>query len=140
MFRTIFTLLLMTSLNSAFAGEYFKVDCHSVEMPGLHTFDAYGSFEVLDASTGAISGSLNISTLKAGDIHSVQIFNDVELRGKIISKVDAQSGNIRKELVVAFDHGYIFSGKFIFKNLEHSEKSRIYSVDNFIFNSFCTIQ
>ena len=111
--------------------------CYSVDAPGVHKFDAHGIISVDDLNHA--EGIISINTEKAQSAQSVQIFEEVRIKGFIRH---FEAGQIVKEsfdqLVVKTNEPYLKSLNLLL-GFPDKMASKVNSIDNFIFRSNCKI-
>lgn len=111
--------------------------CQSVDVAGLHKFDAHGVVSVDDLNK--VEGVISINTEKAQSSQSVQIFEEVRIIGFIRH---LEAGEIVKDtfdqLVVTTNEPYLKSLNLLL-GFPNKLASKVYSIDNFVYRSNCKI-
>lgn len=111
--------------------------CQSVDIPGIHKFEAHGVVSVDDKN--AVEGIVSINTEKAQSSQSVQTFEEVRIKGFIRH---FEAGKVVKE---AFDQLVVTTSEPYLKSLNlllgFPDKlgSKVNSIDNFVYRSNCKI-
>ena len=114
---------------------HFK--CVSVDVPGVHTFDASGLVTIDD--TNNVEGIISVNIKKAQTIESLQTFADVKVEG-VINHYNA--GDFEAQ---AFDQLVLKSNETYLKSLSlllnsgSKFASRILSIDNFAYRANCKV-
>ncbi|MBC7714282.1 MAG: hypothetical protein H7177_13140 [Rhizobacter sp.] len=129
----ILTLALILPF-SVFA-ETISFQCTSVDLDGIHKFDAHGIVTVDD--NNKVEGIANVITEKAGAVHSTQTFDDVHVTGYIRH---FPAGEITKtpfdQLVLKTDADYLKTLNLLL-GIDVKIASRVLSIDNFAYRSNC---
>lgn len=121
---------------SVFA-ETISFQCTSVELDGVHKFDAHGIVSVDDAKN--VEGIANVMTQKAGAVHSSQTFDDVHVTGYIRHyKAGEVTKNAFDQLVLKTDANYLKTLNLLL-GINEAIASRALSIDNFSYRSNCKI-
>ncbi len=111
--------------------------CQSVDIPGIHKFDAHGVVSVDDLNVA--EGVISINAEKAQSSQSVQTFEEVRIKGFIRH---FEAGQIVKEafdqLVVTTNEPYLKSINLLL-GFPDKLASKVNSIDNFIYRSNCKI-
>lgn len=127
--------LILVSLPMVLNASIITFECKSSEVTGVHKFDARGILFVDDYNKA--EGIVSIQTQKAQAEGSVQIFEEINVRGTL-QHFDA--GEITNN---PFDQLTLFTKNTYIKNLnllidfKVEIASQIFSVDNFVFRSNC---
>ena len=111
--------------------------CHSVDVPGIHKFDAHGIVTIDDVNHA--EGLISISTEKAQSTQSVQTFEEVRVNGFL--RHFAAGEVISEEfdqLVLTTSEPYIKSLNLLLGFPERLG-SKVNSIDNFTYRSNCKI-
>jgi len=115
--------------------ETISFQCKSVDLSGVHKFDAQGIVTTDDSNL--IEGVISVATQKADAIESLQTFEDVKIKGFIRHfKAGEISTNAFDQLVLSTDAPYL---KMLNLLLDFEDKisSRVISIDNFSYRSNC---
>lgn len=111
--------------------------CQSVDVHGIHKFDAQGIVHVDDVNN--VEGVISINIEKAQSAQSIQTFEEVRVKG-FIRHVD--SGEVAPtefdQMVLTTSEPYLKSVNLL---LGYPERlaSKVFSIDNFSFRSNCKI-
>lgn len=121
---------------SVFA-ETVSFKCVSVDLPGVHKFDASGTINVDDSNN--VEGIISISLQKAQSIESMQSFDEVKVEGQIHHyKAGEFEVNAFEQLVLKSNEAYLKSLNLLL-NSRSKFASRVLSIDNFSYRSNCKI-
>ena len=111
--------------------------CVSVDIAGIHKFDAHGVVSVDDLNVA--EGVIAIMTEKAQSAQSVQIFEEVRIKGFIRH---FEAGQVVKDafdqLVVTTNEPYLKSLNLLL-GFPDKLASKVNSIDNFVFRSNCKV-
>lgn len=111
--------------------------CHSIDIQGIHKFDAHGVVSVDDLDR--VEGVISINTEKAQQTQSVLIFDEVRIDGFIRHFEDGQVGTPAfDQLVLNSSEPYIKSLNLML-NFQGKMSSKVMSIDNFTYRSNCKI-
>lgn len=111
--------------------------CQSVDIAGIHKFDAHGVVSVDDLNK--VEGIISINTQKAQSSQSIQTFEEVRINGLIRH---FEAGDIVKEsfdqLIVTTNEPYLKSLNLLL-GFPDKLASKVNSIDNFIYRANCKI-
>ncbi len=111
--------------------------CISIDVHGIHKFDAHGIVNVDDVNN--VEGVISINIEKAQSAQSIQTFEEVRVKG-FIRHVEA--GEIAPgefdQMVLTTNEPYLKSLNLL---LGYPDRlaSKVFSIDNFSFRSNCKI-
>ncbi len=128
-------LVLAVAMPLTVFAETISFRCKSVDMLGIHKFDASGVVVVDDFNR--VEGIANIVVEKAGALQSMQSFEEVRVEGYVRH---FSAGEVSKEsfdqLVLKTNESYLKNMNFLLDFTE-SNASRILTIDNFSYRSSC---
>lgn len=111
--------------------------CQSVDVAGIHKFDAHGVVSVDDLNK--IEGVISVNVQKAQSAQSVQIFEEVRIAGFIRH---FEAGQVVKDafdqLVVETNEPYLRTLNLLL-GFPDKLASKVNSIDNFVYRSNCKI-
>lgn len=111
--------------------------CQSIDVQGIHKFDAQGIVHVDDVNN--VEGVISINTEKAQSAQSVQTFEEVRVKG-FIRHVEAGDVVATEfdQMVLTTSEPYLKSVNLL---LGYPDRlaSKVFSIDNFSFRSNCKI-
>lgn len=111
--------------------------CHSVDLPGVHMFDATGVVTV--DSSDKVEGVAFVSVQKAQSIQSVQTFSEVRVNGYIRHFAAGEvTSKAFDQLVLKTNEPYLKTLNLLL-GFDEKIASRILSIDNFSYRSNCKI-
>jgi hypothetical protein len=133
--KLFFTAFIFSLSLNAFASDIFRINCKSSDIPGFHKFEASGVVMVDDYNK--VEGVFSIQTQKAESEGSVQVFEEVRVRG---SRQHFLTGEFSTDPYDQFSlvpaNNYI---KYLnlLVDLKNESSSQVFSVDNFLYRSNC---
>lgn len=111
--------------------------CQSVDVLGIHKFDAQGIVSVDDVND--VEGVISVHTEKAQSAQSVQTFEEVRVQG-FIRHIEAGDVVAQEfdQMVLTTSEPYLKSVNLL---LGYPDRlaSKVFSIDNFSFRSNCKI-
>lgn len=111
--------------------------CQSVDVQGIHKFDAQGIVTVDDVND--VEGIISIHTEKAQSAQSVQTFEEVRVKGFIrhIEAMDIAAQEF-DQMVLTTSEPYLKTVNLL---LGYPDRlaSKVFSIDNFSYRSNCKI-
>jgi hypothetical protein len=133
--KLLFTAFIFSLSMNVFANDIFRINCKSSDIPGFHKFDASGVVIIDDYNK--VEGVFSIQTQKAEAEGSIQVFEEVRVRG---SRQHFLAGETSSDPYDQFS--LVPANSYIkFLNLLVDQKSesssQVFSVDNFLFRSNC---
>ncbi len=131
--KVLFSLIIALPISSYCETISFK--CKSVDVQGIHKFDAQGIISLDDSNL--VEGIISVSTQKADAIESLQTFEDVKVSGFLRHfKAGEISTSAFDQLVLTTNAPYL---KMLNLLLDFEDKisSRVISIDNFSYRSNC---
>lgn len=118
-------------------GNVLSFQCHSVDQPGVHIFDASGVITVDE--TNKVEGIAFVSVQKAQTIQSLQTFSDVRVTGYLRHfEAGEVTTNSFDQVVLKTNEPYLKTMNLLL-GFDEKIASRILSIDNFSYRSNCKI-
>ena len=133
--KLFFAAFIFSLSMNVFSNDIFRINCKSSDTPGFHKFEASGVVIVDDYNK--VEGVFSIQTQKAEAEGSIQVFEEVRVRG---SRQHFLTGEFSDEPYDQFSlvpaNNYI---KYLnlLVDLKNENSSQVFSVDNFLFRSNC---
>lgn len=128
--------LMILSLPLVSNASIVSFQCKSVELPGVHKFDAKGVVTIDEENK--VDGIISLQLQKAQAEESVQVFEEIKISG---NRLHFDAGKL---LPTAFDQlnlvtnqAYIKSMSFLL-DVNVNNASVVFSIDNFIYRSNCS--
>ena len=135
--KSLFSIIMLVLSSGSFASTLL-FNCKSLEAAGVHKFEARGVVNIDQDNN--VDGVISLKVQKAQVEDSVQVFNDIKIKGTYIH-VDA--GKISEkpfdQLTLMAINPYI-KNLNILLNFDISNISQVATVDNFIYRSNCEMQ
>lgn len=132
----LFVLLSMI-FPAVLFGSVITFQCHSVDLPGVHIFDASGAITIDE--TNKVEGVAFVSVQKAQSIQSLQTFSDVRVTGYLRHfEAGEVTNNPFDQLVLKTNEPYLKTMNLLL-GFDEKIASRILSIDNFSYRSNCKI-
>jgi hypothetical protein len=133
----IFLIASVIALPMAGFANTINFKCQSIDVQGIHKFDAQGIVHVDDVNN--VEGVISINTQKAQSTQSVQTFEEVRVKGFIhhFEAIDVATNDF-DHMVLTTSEAYLKSVNLLF-GYPDKLASKVFSIDNFSFRSNCKI-
>jgi hypothetical protein len=135
--QKLLALILIVFPLGSFAS-IITFQCKSAEVQGIHKFDAKG-IVVIDEDN-KVEGVVSLQVQKAQAAGSVQIFEEIKVEG---SRQHFEAGKITinsfDQLTLSTKDNYIKTLNLLL-DFKVEIASQVFSVDNFLYRSNCTIE
>ena len=133
--KSLFTAFIFSLSLGVMANDIFKINCVSSDIPGFHKFIASGVVIVDDYNK--VEGVFSIQTQKAEAEGSVQVFEEVRVRGSRQHFLAGEytSGPYDQFSLVPTNNYIKYLNLLV--DIKTESSSQVFSVDNFLFRSNC---
>jgi hypothetical protein len=133
--KLFFTAFIFSLSLNAFANDIFRIYCKSSDIPGFHKFEASGVVMVDDYNK--VEGVFSIQTQKAESEGSVQVFEEVRVRGSRQHFLTGEFSNDPYDQFSLVPANNYIKYLNLLVDLKNESSSQVFSVDNFLYRSNC---